>query len=220
KLSPWARSHSGQLVLINPLRNLGSWKAPRHLSILACVLLGSTLFDAVAGSSWWVRAFQDSPLPPRLVGTVGLVATVALITALFHASVLPLRRSGQTLRQAADALSPGLVPLVAGYFLAHYATMLYLEGQRTAIRMADPLALGWDWFGIAEAGPNLTLLAHPTLIALVTVLFIVGGHVMAALVSHDIALRDLPPRVAVRRQVPLLLFMVALTISGMVLMFG
>ncbi|RMB60050.1 hypothetical protein [Tessaracoccus antarcticus] len=220
RMSPWARSRSGQLLLINPLRNLASWNAPRHLSILTCVLLGSTLFDAIAGAAWWVRAFQDSSLPPRLVGTIGLVATVALVTALFHLSVLPLRRAGRSLRETADALSPGLVPLVAGYFLAHYATMLYLEGQRTAIRMADPLALGWDWFGIAEAGPDLTLLAFPTLIAFVTVLFIVGGHVMAALVSHDIALRDLPAGVAVRRQVPLLVFMVVLTIVGMLLMFG
>lgn len=220
KFSPWARSRAGTLLLINPLRNLASWKAPRHLSILACVLLGSTLFDALGASAWWVRTFQDSPLPPRLIGTLGLVAMVALVVGLFHLSVLPLKGPGRSLRQTADDLAPGLVPLVVGYFLAHYATMLYLEGQRTAIRLSDPLALGWDWFGIAEGGPNLALLALPMVIAFGQVFFIVGGHVTAALVTHDIALRGLEPSEAVRRQVPLLVLMVVLTIVGMLLMFG
>ncbi|MGV8845477.1 hypothetical protein [Tessaracoccus sp.] len=220
KFSPWARTGSGQLLLINPLRNLASWKAPRHLWLLASVLLGSTLFDALSGSSWWVRMFQGSALPPRLVGTFGLVLSIAVIGGLFLLSVAPLRRSGHTVTDTADELAPGLVPLVAGYFLAHYATMLYMEGQRTAIRMSDPLALGWDWFGIAEAGPNLTLLAFPTFIAVAQVFFIVAGHVCAALVSHDIALRHVEPTAAVRRQIPLLSLMVALTIVGMVLMFG
>ncbi len=220
KFSPWARSRSGVLLLINPLRNLASWKAPAHLSILACVLLGSTLFDALGASALWVRTFQSSTLPPRLIGTLGLVVMITVIVGLFHLSVLPLRRPGRSLRRTADDLAPGLVPLVAGYFLAHYATMLYLEGQRTAIRLSDPLALGWDWFGIAEAGPDLTLLALPMLIAFAQVFFIVGGHVTAAMVTHDIALRDLESSVAVRRQVPLLVLMVVLTIVGMLLMFG
>ncbi|MDO5736550.1 MAG: hypothetical protein Q4P15_08750 [Propionibacteriaceae bacterium] len=220
KFSPWSRTRSGQLLLINPLRNLASWNPPRHLWLLASVLLGSTLFDALSGSAWWVRTFQDSVLPTRLVGALGLVAMVSVIAGLFLLSVAPLRRPGHTLRRTADALAPGLVPLVAGYFLAHYATLLYLEGQRTAIRMSDPLALGWDWLGIAEAGPNFVLLGFPTLIALAQVFFIVAGHVCAALVTHDIALRELEATRAVRGQVPLLALMVALTIVGMLLMFG
>ena len=220
QFSPWARSPAGTLMLINPLRNLSSWKPPRHLWVLGCVLLGSTLFDAVAGSAWWIRTFQDSPVPSRLIGTLGLLATVAVIAGVYLLSVLPLTRTDRPLLRTADDLAPGLVPLVAGYFLAHYATMLYLEGQRTAIRMADPLARGWNLFGIAEAGPNLALLAMPTLIAMAQVIFIVGGHVSAAVVSHDIALRELEPAQAMRRQVPLLIFMVVLTISGMLLMFG
>lgn len=220
KFSPWTRTPTGNVKLINPLRNLASWTPPRHLSLLTCVLLASTLFDAASGSAWWVRLWQDSSVPPRIIGTTGLVTTIVIVTAAFHLSVLPLRRPGRSLARTADAMAPGLVPLVAGYFLAHYATMLYLEGQRTAIRLSDPLARGWDWFGIAEAGPDLTLLAFPAVIAAVQVLFIVGGHVSAALVSHDIALRDTEPSTAVRQQVPLLIVMVVLTIAGMLLMFG
>lgn len=220
RLSPWSRSPRGLVMFMNPLRNLASWRGPRHLWILGCVLLGSTLFDAIADSSWWVRAFQNSSLPTRFVGSAGLIATIVLIGALYLLSVSFLRPEGRSLKEVADILAPGLVPLVAGYFLAHYSTLLYLEGQRTAIRMADPLALGWDLGGIAEAGPQLGLLALPTLVALVQVLFIIVGHVAAALITHDLALRTLTPPKAVRAQVPLLAFMVVLTIVGMLLMFG
>lgn len=220
KLSPWSRSPSGTLLLINPLRNLASWQPPRHLWMLGCVLLGSTLFDAVTGAPWWIRAFQDSDVSSRLSGTLGLLSVVAAVAGLYLLCLLPFRQRNRPLLRVADDLSPGLVPLVAGYFLAHYATMLYLEGQRTAIRMADPLALGWNPFGIAEAGPNLALLTMPTLIAITQVLFIVVGHVCAALVTHDIALRELEASQAMSRQVPLLILMVVLTISGMLLMFG
>lgn len=220
KFSPWSRSPHGAILFMNPLRNLASWRVPRHLWVLGCVLLGSTLFDAIAGSSWWVRAFQDSSLPPRLVGSAGLVGTVALIGALYLFTVSFLRSPGGSVTEVADTFAPGLVPLVAGYFMAHYATLLYLEGQRTAIRMADPLALGWDLGGIAEAGPQLGLLALPTLVALVQVVSIVAGHVCAALVTHDMALRTLAPGEAVRAQLPLLVFMVVLTIGGMLVMFG
>lgn len=220
KLSAWTRSPTGTLMLINPLRNLASWRAPKHLTWLTAVLLAGTLFDAVAASAWWVKLTQASEVSPRILGTAGLLLSVAVVGGLFLLCCLPLRREGRTLSETADSLAPSLVPLVAGYFLAHYATMLYLDGQRTAIRFSDPFGLGWNIFGMAEAGPDTTLLAFPTLIAVLQVLLIVAGHVAAALVCHDIALRDAPAGSAILRQVPMLALMVMLTVLGMLLMFG
>lgn len=219
QFSPWARSGAGTLMLINPLRNLAAWRAPRYLSALAAVLLAGTLFDAVAASAWWVRLQQATEISPRLLGTAGLLLVVAVVGGLFLLCSLPLRRPGSGTVATADEFAPSLVPLIAGYFLAHYATMLYLDGQRTAIRFADPLGRGWNLFGLAEVGPDTTLLAYPMLIGLVQVAFIVVGHVCAALVCHDIALRTTETRVAVR-QLPMLALMVALTTIGMLLMFG
>ncbi|MCC2592793.1 hypothetical protein LKO27_05100 [Tessaracoccus sp. OS52] len=220
QLSPWSRSASGTLMIINPLRNLAAWQAPKHQTALAVVLLSGTLFDAVAASAWWVKLTQASDISPRVLGSLGLLGTVAVIGGLFLLCALPLRPPERGLLPTADRLAPSLVPLIAGYFLAHYATMLYLEGQRTAIRFADPLGLGWDLFGLAESGPDTTLLAYPMLVAVVQVLLIVGGHVAAALVCHDIALRGAHAASAVLRQTPMLVFMVGLTIAGMLLMFG
>lgn len=219
RFSPWARTPSGQLSFGNPLRNLAASVPPRHSAVLLAVLLGGTLFDAVSASAWWVRLWQGSPVDPRVPGLLGLLLVIGIVFGAFVASVSPLRRAGRGLLATADALSPGLVPLVAGYFLAHYGTMLYLEGQRTAIRFGDPLGRGWNLFGIAEAAPDTTLLAFPMVIAVAQVLCIVGGHVAGVLVTHDIVLRDSPPPSAAR-QLPLLLLMVTLTVGGMLLMFG
>lgn len=212
RLSPWGRSGRGMLIWMNPLRNLGSWRAPRHLAALASVLLGGTLFDALTNTAWWVRGTQDLGQWAWPVATAGLVGSVAFIYGLFR---LGAHSYGP---QGADALAPGLIPLVAGYALAHYGTMLYLEGQRALIRFSDPLGLGWNLFGVAESAPGTALFAYPTAIAVAQVLLIVAGHVVGVLVTHDIAVRTHPDRIAVH--LPLLSIMVGFTVGGLVLMFG
>lgn len=213
RMSPWARSGRGLIMWINPLRNLASWKAPRHLSLVALVLLGGTLFDALSNSTWWVRATQDLEAWSWSVYLGGLVGGVALISLLFWLGTRPYRPS-----LSMDALAPGLIPLVAGYALSHYGTMLYLEGQRTVIRFSDPLGRGWNLFGMAEAGVSTPLFAYPTAIAVAQVVLIVAGHAIGVLVTHDIALRAAPHKLSVH--FPLLAVMVVFTVGGLLLMFG
>ncbi len=216
RMSPWARHSSGMVMFTHPLRNLASWSPPRHFAALACVLLGGTLFDAVAASAWWVRGLQRLDANAHLAGTLGLLATIGIVWGIFHLCALALRGDGST-AAAADRLAPGLVPLLVGYSLSHYGTYLYLEGQRTAFRMSDPLSRGWDLFGTAELGPDTTLFMFPGPIAVLQVALIVGAHVIGALVAHDISLRTSRRIMA---QLPLLMAMVGLTIGGLLLMFG
>ncbi|MFT3886614.1 MAG: hypothetical protein QM713_00380 [Arachnia sp.] len=212
RLSPWARSPRGLLMWTHPLRNLAAWQAPRGLAVLASVLLGGTLFDALSNTALWVRATQDMGPEKTAVGAVALLACMAAVLGLFRLGTLSYRGVRM------DALAPGLVPLVAGYALAHYGTMLYLEGQRTLFRFSDPLGRGWNLFGLIEAAPDTMLLAYPTLIAVTQVLLIVGGHALGVLVTHDIALRTAPSGALVH--LPLLAVMVAFTVGGLLLMFG
>ena len=212
RLSPWGRSQRGILLWTNPLRNLASWKAPRHLTLLACVLLGGTLFDALSNTAWWVRSTQTLGVWLWPVATCALLGSVIVIYGLFRLGTLGYR----TLTP--DQLAPGLIPLVVGYALGHYATMLYLEGQRTLFRFSDPLGRGWNLFGLIEAAPSTTLFAFPTIVAVFQVAVIVGGHVLGVLVTHDIALRA--KSAGTRAQLPLLLVMVVFTVGGLLLMFG
>ncbi|GAA3859601.1 hypothetical protein [Tessaracoccus defluvii] len=212
RLSPWARSKRGVLMWTNPLRNLASWKAPRHLTALASVLLGATLFDAVSNTAAWVRATQGLGTGVWPLATGMLLVCVGGVYGLFRLGTLSYRE----LR--ADDLAPGLIPLVVGYALAHYGTMLYLEGQRTLFRFSDPLGRGWNVLGLIEAAPHTALFGVPTLVAVVQVGLIVGGHALGVLVSHDIALRSGVS--GVRPHLPLLLVMVVFTVGGLLLMFG
>jgi hypothetical protein len=212
RLSPWARSKRGLLMWTDPLRNLAAWRAPRGLTAMASVLLGGTLFDALSNTSWWVRATQGMEDGRTLLAAGALLGCMGLVFGLFRLGTLSYR--GLTM----DALAPGLVPLVVGYALAHYGTMLYLEGQRTLFRFSDPLGRGWNLFGMIEAAPDTTLFAFPTLVAVSQVVLIVGGHALGVLVTHDIALRTAPG--GARVHLPLLAVMVVFTVAGLLLMFG
>jgi len=54
--------------------------------------------------------------------------------------------------------------LALGYVTAHYLTLLILEGQRVFITSSDPLGLGWDLFGTAGSGINVSIVNYPGLI--------------------------------------------------------
>jgi hypothetical protein len=61
-----------------------------------------------------------------------------------------------------------------GYTLAHYFSLLVLEGQNGSIRASDPFGRGWDLFGTAGWVQNPQAVSTAT-IALVQVSAIVGG---------------------------------------------
>lgn len=216
RMSIWTRSERGVLAYTSPLANLASWRAPTGLAAVCVVLLGGTLFDALSNTAWWVRMLQRQEGWSHALGVVGLLGSIAFVGVLFLIGCWPLKgREG--LRATADSLAPGLIPLVVGYALSHYGTMLYLEGQRTALRFSDPLGQGWNLFGGAKLAPDVSLFAFPTAIALLQVALIVGGHVLGVLVTHDLSLQW---GAAVRPQLPLLVVMIGFTVGGLLLMFG
>lgn len=220
-LSPWQR-RDGVIGLTSPLRQVSSAEPPRGLWALCCVLLGGTAFDSLSGGLWWVRAVQSSSLPSVFWGSVGLLGCLLLVGGTYLVGALVIARaSGITDRgPQLDSLGRSLVPIVAAYALAHYATLLIIEGQRVAINLSDPLGRGDNWFGTAELGVNGAIYDYASLVAWAQVLLIVGGHVLGVAAAHDIALRTLPAARRTTAQVPLLLVMVFYTCAGLLLLFA
>lgn len=159
-----------------------------------------------------MRGTQGIENGATLLSTAALLGCMALVLGLFRLGTLAYRGLSM------DELAPGLVPLVVGYALAHYGTMLYLEGQRTLFRFSDPFGRGSNLFGMIEAAPDTSLFAFPTAIAVAQVVLIVAGHAFGVLVTHDIALRSAPT--GARVHLPLLAAMVVFTVAGLLLMFG
>lgn len=210
RLSPWRRV-AGRLRLVNPLHNLAAGPHPAGTAAVVVVLLGGTAFDSFGATTGWIRMIQTSDLPAVGWGTAGLLGMIALVAATFTLGVRGLRP---------DVLAASVVPIVVGYTLGHYLSLLVLEGQRTAVLLSDPLGLGWNLFGTAEAGIAQLWLDNPTATALVQLLAIVGGHLLGVLVAHDLAVAQLPAHRALRGQVPLLLVMIGYTIGGLTLLFS
>lgn len=223
QLSPWRRV-DGTLRLVNPLAGLNQWAPPPGSAAVVAVLLGNTAFDSFANTSWWIRTVQDSEVSSTLWATGGLLAMVMIVLLTFSLAAVWMHR-----HRADDALTPGdfprlmagsVVPIAIGYAVAHYTTLLIVEGQRTAITFSDPLGLGWNVFGSAEMGVSSGIFNHPTLVAFIQLAAIVTGHVLGIVSAHEKSLSLLKPDAALRGQWPMLVVMVFYTCSGLLLLFS
>jgi hypothetical protein len=210
-----------QLRLVNPLAGLNAWRAPPGSTAVVAALLGSTAFDSFTNTSWWIQTVQNSALPTVLWGTAGLLTMIIIVFVTFSLGAAWMGRYGNRPAWEYPRLMVGsLLPIVLGYVVAHYATLLIVEGQRVAINFSDPLGRGWNTFGSAEMGVNSAIFNHPTGIAVMQACAIVGGHVFGIICAHEKAVALLPPDRAVRGQLPLLLVMIGYTCAGLLLLFS
>lgn len=210
RLSPW-RWCEGKLHLVNPLHNAAAGPHPAGTAAVVVVLLGGTAFDSFGATSGWIKLVQLSEIPSPIWGSLGLAAMVLLVAVTFRIGVLNL---------GADRMAASVIPIVIGYSIGHYLSLLVLEGQRTGALLSDPLGLGWNIFGTAETGIAMLWLDNPTATALVQLAAILGGHLLGVLLAHDLAITGLPARYRLTGQLPLLLVMISYTIGGLTLLFS
>jgi hypothetical protein len=220
RLSVVGRRGDGRLVVRNPLDGVaGIAKAPGLFAVVG-VLLGSTVFDSLSAHLAWIDFVSTGPLPPRVASTLGLVVTVAVVTAAFTgASALTGVGAGRRPLDTAGEFAHTIVPIVAGYFIAHYWSLLVIVGQQAVIQLSDPLGTGANWLGTGGRAAD-PLLAGATTTAVIQVSAVVAGHVVGVVLAHDRAIALLPRRHAVMGQIPLLVLMVAYTVTGLVLLFA
>ena len=112
-----------------------------------------------------------------------------------------------------------VVPIALGYVIAHYYSLIVIEGQNAFIRLSDPLGTGADLLGLAGRAADSTLVT-PTIVSVVQVAAVVGGHVVGVIAAHDRAVRLFPQRRAVAGQLPLLVLMTTYTCGGLLLLFA
>jgi len=244
-LSVWGRDCDGTLVWRSPLHNLAGLRAETGLVAVVAVLLGSTAYDSFRESNPWLRFTQSFDGPLTLLGTGVLLLSVLVVGLTFSAATMAtgvepssrtsLRTSTATSSATSSATSTSggvsrrrlprrfahsLVPIIVGYMVAHYLTFFVEYGQQTLIQLSDPLSNGANLLGTADWSVNYWFSDHPTVLATIKVLAIVGGHVLGVVAAHDRALRVLPTRHQLTGQLPLLAAMVLYTFGGLYLLFG
>lgn len=220
QLSPWRRV-GDTLRAVNPLAGLTAWHPPPGAVGVLAALLGSTAFDSFANTSWWISNVQSSSVVTVLWGTGGLAGMILLVLVTFSLAAAWMGRYGDRPAGSYPRLMAGsLVPIVIGYAVAHYLTLLVIEGQRTAVFWSDPLGRGWDAFGTAGTAVDVGIVGQPTLVALLQAGAIVLGHLVGIVWTHEKVVALLPERDALRGQWPMLVVMVGYTCAGLLLLFS
>ncbi|HET7471534.1 MAG TPA: hypothetical protein VFJ71_00275 [Candidatus Limnocylindrales bacterium] len=181
---------------------LGGWRIEDL--VLVGIGVASILFDGLSQTQPWFDAFGAPGVAIKtlqLAGFAGLIVVAALLVS---------RLVGLA------ATAAGLLPIAAGYLVAHYFTYVLIDGQRIVVALADPLQQGWDIgnLGWAFFEPSSAWLP-PGLVWTVQLAAVVGGHMLGAWAGHVVTARTSGAARGERRhrqlEVPLAVIMVALT---------
>jgi hypothetical protein len=218
RLSPWGRRTDGRLVLRNPLDGADGQPRVPGLTAVVVVLLGSTAFDGLTRTQWWQNGpgiRGDAVAGPS---TLGLLTVITLVAALYVSATTVAGRIAGT-ENGPATYAHSVVPIAAGYAIAHYFSLLLLDGQSTWILASDPFGRGWDLLGTIGNAVNYRAVGTRT-ISVVQVVAIVLGHVLGVVLAHDRAVRVARGVAARTSQYPLLAVMVVFTCAGLYLLLG
>jgi hypothetical protein len=228
RLSPFGRRNDGRLVVRNPLDGVDGLRPERGLAGVVVVLLGITGYDGVTRTQWWQTGLGSGGDTELLIPTVALLVVVALVGATYAGATALAGRLGGGTDDGPNRFAHSVVPIAVGYAVAHYFSLLLLDGQLTWILLSDPFGTGADYLGTASNAVDLAAVSAGT-ISVVQVDAIVVGHVLGVVLAHDRALRlakrapqadGSTARRARTSQYPLLAVMVALTLAGIGLLLG
>jgi hypothetical protein len=220
RMSVLGRRDDGGVVLRNPLVNLTTLGQGIGQAAFVCVMLAITAFDAYSNTPEWIRFAQQGSLDPQVAGNLGLVGMCALVLGVYCvAAGLAGVFGDRPAHTMPAAFAHSLVPIAVGYVIAHYYSYIVVGVQQNMQQFSDPYGTGADYLGIAENGISYALVT-PTTVATVQVVAVVIGHVLGVVAAHDRATALFPRKHALAGQIPLLVVMVAFTISGITLLFA
>ena len=183
--------------------------------------LAGVSFDGLNETVAWGQAL-NLLFPPFLktfgplwavqaVGTLGLVGLWLAFLLVFIAAVVMTRRVGdrhaRTMRplgETAGLYAATLLPIAAGYVIAHYLTLVVAGVLWLPELVIHP---------VTSVQPNLAWLPVSAVWYL-SVGSIVVGHMAAIALAHRIALRDAPAR-PIRAGLPLVALMVGYTVLSL-----
>ncbi len=157
------------------------------------------------------------PLTQVFALVSGTALAIGLVLAIYRLGVSGMQRVSRWANGAALAgtFAHSLVPIAAAYLVAHYFSLVALQGQALAPLLSDPLGNGADFFGTASLSVNYGLLSAATIWG-VQVIALVAGHVGGLVLAHERALTTYADhRRAVRSQRWMLVVMVGFTSLGL-----
>jgi hypothetical protein len=216
-----------ELRLRAPLSGVADLQLWPGTAAVVFVLIGSTSFDGFSNGEVWFQVAPSlqadlghlgvGPIAAfEVVGTVGLIFCVAFVAGMYNLGIHGMRSalqgvSSESHRALSKTFLHTLVPIAFGYMLAHYFSLLVLDGQAIGYLVSDPLGRGSDLFGTSNFLVNYNLISYAA-IWYVQIAAIVTGHVSGLILSHERGLIEFKsPGAAVRSQYWMLAIMVGFT---------
>jgi hypothetical protein len=228
RLAPFGRRDDGRLTLRPPVAGAASLVAVTGTAAVLITAIGTTgfdgakegpLFNDLAGTlqDLFTSLGATKGLGLELAFVVGLALALALIGAVWAGGMegMPRTKLGLDRRGLSRTFAHTLIPIAAGYLVAHYFSLLAYNGQDLWRLASDPLGDGHDLFGGAQSSIDYGVVSA-TAIWYVQVVALVLGHVAALVLAHDRALVVYgDARAATRSQIVMLVLMVCFTLLGL-----
>ena len=220
--------HDGRLVVRWPFTGLAGAPRIAGTGAVVAVMLGSVGFDGLSRTSFWQELVADVESPYVLdrpgvaellvtgLNLVGLLLSVVVVGAAYLAAVSAARSTANAPQSLVRQFVFSLVPIALVYAVAHYFSLLLIQGQFILPLASDPFGSGWNLLGsLGDYRPNLSPLA-PNTVWYIQVGALVAGHVAGLAVAHDRAVALFRSRdAALRSQYAVLALMIGYTVLGM-----
>lgn len=153
------------------------------ISLLLIVLfaLSSTAFDGLQETAPYAKVFNVVSNETLILLLLPLVYLA--IYGLFMWLMKLIARPKQSVRELVLKFSLTLLPIAVAYNVAHYFTLVLIQGQSVIRQASDPLGLGWNIFNTSAYVINAGVINAAT-VWYFQVALIVIGHVAAVYLAH------------------------------------
>ena len=191
------------------------------------IALASVTFDGLTATEIWTTVVTKSygavtdvfgPSALEVINTAGLVLLPLLFVGVYLLVVTGVRllsRDRGSNLDVAKTFVLSLVPIALAYNLAHFISLLVIQGQNLVPLASDPFGVGWDLFGTLDYRIDTGVIG-PQLVWFVSVAAIIIGHIISVYVAHVIAARRTADRsLALKGQYPMLALMVFYTTTSL-----
>ena len=195
------------------------------LLMFGLFMLASTAFDGFRETSAYFATYNliakilPGVTPSRqTVGTMLLLLAPLCFLAIYWSFIWIMGlivKAKLTTQQLAYRFAFSLVPIAVAYNVAHYYTLLIIQGQQIIRLVSDPFGWGWNLLHTAGYKINVGLVGAAT-VWYSQVTLIVIGHIAAVYLAHVLSLKIFPSaREALLSQYPMLVLMVVYTMTSL-----
>ncbi|WP_266077720.1 hypothetical protein [Haladaptatus caseinilyticus] len=174
-------------------------------------ILWVTTYDGFVATSLWADiagVVVRGGVPPLLVYILALLGGYGLFFGVYRLASELTRTTAETYLTAGEIarrFAPSLLPIAAGYHLAHYLSYFLSLSPALFGALSNPLS-----------PPTPMMIILPSWFGGLNMSFVLLGHLLAVWVAHAIAYDLFPSRLqAIRSQYPLVAVMILYTMTSM-----